>query len=137
MGVIRDLELKSKEQVLANGSLIVTNFKNLNVDDFKDFASTQAELESLTMVCSIDGRAYINTRESDYDAIVDVYKEIIKASRYELDQQAKALRAILKGTYDKTERTHLELQGAKAYLILIECEIKRRLLERKYYKACK
>ena len=137
MGIIKDL-LSGKEQIFANGKIIAKPFKGLRAADFPTYASTQKELEELPVVVSCDGKLFINSAMSGYEKLIEWCQVLINTQKYEIEKKRKELKR--KAPYTKKIES-LPIDDPKApnmiFAFLMEQELTRRELERKYYIARK
>lgn len=126
---------KKKAPIIkANGKILVTDFSELNPDDFPDNQSPNFE-EQLAVLSS-DGKVFVNKEKEGYEYLSNILEILIREPRYNLDQFAKHF----KKRYPNISFSNWsEMQGddkektCVLAALLIPTEIKRRQIERAYY----
>lgn len=127
----------NKRKKYADGKIIVTNFKKVKPSTFYPiYTYTKEELKTQLMLCTADGRWFINNEAPGYEFILSVMELLVLESRYTLESYKQTYKGQFK---DITFENWKDMQGDSAQkvialtLLLIPGEIKRRELERAYY----
>lgn len=137
------MKLFQKEQVRGNGKIVVTDFRKLNPNDFKTLYSlTKEEIKKEVMLYSPDGRLFINNREDCSELLTEIFEYLMPYSQYDIEQFAKKQKQRFKeiksledwGEYAKTETDNNKRIDALG-MLLVPAEVKRRQLEKSYYKS--
>lgn len=127
----------NKRKKYADGKIIVTNFKKVKPSTFYPiYTYTKEELINQLMLCTADGRWFINDRIPGYDFILSVMELLVLESRYTLENYRQTYKGQFKEvTFEnwKDMNTDNAKKIIALTLLLIPGEIKRRELERAYY----
>ena len=128
------LKKKKEPIVKSNGKIVITDFSELNPNDFPDNQSPNVE-EQLAVLSS-DGKVFVNKEKEEYEYLSNILEILIREPRYNLDQFAKHF----KKRYPNINFSNWsEMQGdvkEKTYVLaalLVPIEVKRRQIERLYY----
>lgn len=124
-------EKEKKERILANGRLIVTDFKKLKKEDFPYFEDGDF------FFLSCDGRIYLDSEEEANEAMIILLELLTRYSREDLRKWERECRKKfpdVKTVEDLTKYKNNHEDFIKALsALLVPVEIKRRQMERAYY----
>ena len=126
----------NKRKIFADGKIVVTDFKKVEPSTFYPIHTyTKEELAQEFMLCTPNGKWFINNRIAGYEFLLSVVEILVSESRYTLEGYKQAY----KGQYkDITLSNWADMSGDNAQkiialaLLLIPGEIKRRELEKAY-----
>lgn len=128
---------KDVERVLANGKIIITDFKHLSLDDFNYCVKLKEELQGQLALLSPDGKLFINSAQEGHEMIADIFKLLIPETKQTLNEYIKIYKKqyyYIK-TFDDWAKMQEDDKG-RIYaltMLLIPIEMKRRELEWAYY----
>lgn len=125
------LRKRKKEEIFANGRIIVTDFIKLKKEEFPQYEKGDM------FFLHYDGKIYIDSANKANEAIIMLLKMLISYTRAELLREEKERRK--KYPNIKTAEDLEQLKGDNAeflnalVMLIIPMEIKSRELERAYY----
>lgn len=128
---------KDVERVLANGKIIITDFKYLNPDDFNYCVKTKEELKEQLALLSPDGKLFVNSAQKGHEVISQIFQLLIPETKQTLNEYIKIYKK--QYYYIKTFDDWTKMQAddkERTYaltMLLIPIEIKRREAEWAYY----
>lgn len=129
--------MQGKRKEYADGKIVAVDFKKIEPSIFYPVHTlTKEEFIEHPLLCTPDGRWFINTRNSMCDYILPRLELIVQETRYSLEE----FRQVYKGEFkDITMENWLEaplddvMKDFAFTWLLIPGEIKRRELEKAYY----
>ncbi len=134
------VKLSKRKEVLANGKVIITDFKDLEPLDFQPlYCLSKEELRNEMILCAPNGNLFVNRKKDGYEFVAKMFETLIAESRttlLEYEREYKKIYSNIK-TFDdwlawaRTEPNKEEIPLAMAVL-LVPVELKRREIERKY-----
>lgn len=129
------LKKKRKEEVFANGKIVIVDFSELNPDGFL-YNDQSLNFEEQLAVLSYDGKFFVNRMQEEYEYLSNIFQILICEPRYNLDQFAKYFKKRYPNISFSNWSEMQEDNKEKTYVLaalLIPAEIKRRQIERAYY----
>lgn len=136
MGII------NKNKTLANGKILIVNFKRLDPNSFKPLYNlTKESIVKESVLIASDGKVYINSKKEECDALATLFETLMSESRYTLEQYQESLKEVF--PHIKSFEEWVGMQGtpgerAQALVMLsIPAELQRRKIEKAYYSKIK
>ena len=65
---------KDIERVLANGKIIITDFKHLSLDNFNYCVKSKEELQGQLALLSPDGKLFVNSTQDGYEILSQIFQ---------------------------------------------------------------
>lgn len=135
--------IAKKEKKMCEGWLVLTDFKKLNPADFEPLYhfTSKSELREETVLLSVKGILYVNSRDEIGEFLSKVFEFIMKENMKTLKKHQRELKSkypTVKSFTDWGEIAKKEGCGSKVSLeclimLLIPIERKRRKAELNYY----
>lgn len=128
---------KEVERVLANGKIIITDFKYLNLDDFNYCVKSKEELQGQLALLSPDGKLFVNSTQEGHEVISQIFQLLIPETKQVLNEYLKRYKK--QYYYIKTFDDWAKMQAddkERTYaltMLLIPIEVRRREVEWAYY----
>ncbi len=128
---------KDIERVLANGKIIITDFKHLSLDNFNYCVKSKEELQGQLALLSPDGKLFVNSTQDGYEILSQIFQLLIPETKQVLNEYLKRYKK--QYYYIKTFDDWAKMQAddkERTYaltMLLIPIEIKRREAEWAYY----
>lgn len=132
-----------KEEKMCEGRLIITDFKKLNPADFEPLYhfNSKSELREETILQSIKGIIYINSRSDSAEFLAKIFEFLMKESAKSLKDYQRELKSKYLGVKNFTDWAQIAKRegcGSDDSLqslikLLIPVERKRRRMEFDYY----
>lgn len=128
---------KKKEKTLANGRVVITDFRKLSPDGFVTDVRTAAELREVSLLLSVDGKVYLDQDDAMSDIVADIFAVLMVAPRGELKMYKNMMQK--RFWWVKTLDDWAEMRGSDEdriralSMLFIPTEEKRREIEMIYY----
>ena len=122
---------KAEAEVLANGRIILTDFKKLKKGDYPNYG------DGIMFFLHYDGKIYFDSKNEFTEALIIAYKPLVECSRADLREWERQRKK--RYPHIKTVEDLAKLQGnnedfLKALsMFFVDTEMRRRQIERSYY----